>query len=98
MLWCILNERIWPRRRRPSDPGSSSQDANQCGAERSVVPSAEPRGDAVWPYTETIGRFEQSIECVAGIFGRVLLAGEPLLFVIADEPYSPLAGCLHERD
>src|SRR5262249_16159964 len=45
-----------------------------------------------------IGRFHKRVECIAGIFGRVFLARESLLLVIADEPYSLFTGGLHERD
>ena len=75
-----------------------AQHSDECGAECGIVPSPKPRADPVSPYTQTIGRFEKSLERIAWIFGRVLFAREPLFFVIADEPYSPLAGCLHERD
>ena len=74
------------------------QDSDQCGAKCRVVPGAEPRSDPVWRYAEAIGRFNKCVECIAGIFGRVFVARESLLLVIADKPNSPLTGRLHERD
>src|SRR5262249_17187904 len=74
------------------------QDSDQRCAERGVVPGPEPRSDPVWRYAEAIGRFHKRVECIAGIFGRVFLARESLLLVIADEPYSLFTGGLHERD